>query len=130
MHANKRVTAAAPAIEANPISQLADSFIKLLVVLAATNREAIREEIQSLAAQFVPAPTEATEPQLLDVEQTAKLLGVAPQTVHEYKKKGLLPYHRLGGKVLFYRSEVLAALQAQTRPDGRRHSRRTQQKAA
>lgn len=61
--------------------------------------------------------------ELHDVPAAAKLLGVVPQTIHDYVKRGILRPHRMrpGSKLYFKRGELLAALNPTTSGhDGRR----------
>ena len=83
-------------------------------------RALIRHELTT-HAPAAPAPERE---ELLNVRETAREANVCVQTVHEWKRKGILPWHKLGGRTLFKRSEVLAALKQQTRPDGRRKNAR------
>ncbi|WP_158011113.1 helix-turn-helix domain-containing protein [Hymenobacter lapidarius] len=52
--------------------------------------------------------------------QAAQLLGLCPQTVYEWAKAEKLQAFKVGRAVRFKRGHVLAALQQQTQPDGRR----------
>ena len=52
---------------------------------------------------------------LLTVPEAAELLDVCPQTIHEWKRRGLLTYHKLGRRTYLKRAEVLAALQSERR---------------
>ena len=47
------------------------------------------------------------EETLLNVEQMAQYLGVSKATVHTWKKEGRIPFHRLGRRVYFKKSEIL-----------------------
>ena len=58
-----------------------------------------------------PAPTD----ELLSIREAATLLGVTVQTVHEWKRRGLLKYHKLGSRSYLKRFDVLAALQGHQR---------------
>ena len=99
--------------------QIIDSF---LGQLSETLIAALRHEIgQNIASA---GPTASDGEKLLGVDETAALLGICRQTVHDWKRRGLLEYHRLGGKVYFKQSEVVAALNRQTRPDGKRKGSR------
>lgn len=78
-------------------------------------RAVVRHELQHTP----PAPTGAspTAPadELLSIREAAELLGVTVQTVHEWKRRGLLKYHKLGSRSYLKRAEVLAALTGQQR---------------
>ncbi|MDO7884236.1 helix-turn-helix domain-containing protein [Hymenobacter cheonanensis] len=76
-------------------------------------RSLIRSEVQNAPAS---APTSAAEPdQLLSVREAAQLLDVCSQTIHEWKRRGLLKFHKLSGRTYLKRTDVLAALQGQQR---------------
>jgi excisionase family DNA binding protein len=47
---------------------------------------------------------------LIQAPHVAKLLNVSLSTVHTYKKLGIIPFHRIGRRVYFRESEVLASL--------------------
>lgn len=51
-----------------------------------------------------------TQPEYLTGKQVNELLSIANTTRHKYVREGLLIKHRIGGKVLYKRSEVLDAL--------------------
>ena len=52
---------------------------------------------------------------LLTVQEAAEMLDVCPQTVHEWKRRGLLTYHKMGRRTYLKRAEVLAALKSEKR---------------
>jgi excisionase family DNA binding protein len=73
----------------------------------------IRSEVQNTP---ISVPTPASEQdQLLSVREAAQLLDVCPQTIHEWKRRGLLKFHKLSGRTYLKRTDVLAALQGQQR---------------
>ena len=75
-------------------------------------RAVVRHEIQhAVPAAPVVSPAE----ELLTVREAAALLDVTQQTVHEWKRRGLLKYHKLGSRSYLKRADVLAALQGQQR---------------
>lgn len=78
-------------------------------------RAVVRHELQH--APTIPSGASPTAPpdDLLSIREAAELLGVTVQTVHEWKRRGLLKYHKLGGRSYLKRAEVLAALQGQQR---------------
>lgn len=65
------------------------------------------------------APTAGTPPadELLSIREAAEMLGVTVQTVHEWKRRGLLKYHKLGSRSYLKRADVLAALQGHQRSE-------------
>jgi excisionase family DNA binding protein len=70
-------------------------------------RAIIRHEVGQ--AQAGSPPTPAVEEELLTVRQAATLLNVCIATIHEWKRRGLLAYTRLGGRVYLRKVEVLSA---------------------
>lgn len=62
-------------------------------------REAIRDELRSVL-----------DGELLDVRQAAELLRMTPQAVYKAASRGTIPSTRLGGRLRFRRSELLASL--------------------
>ena len=79
------------------------------------------EDVRALVRfelQQVPAATggnTAPTDELLSIREAATLLGVTVQTVHEWKRRGLLKYHKLGSRSYLKRADVLAALQGHQR---------------
>ena len=62
-----------------------------------------------------PGTPDAPATDLLTVQEAAELLDVCPQTVHEWKRRGLLTYHKMGRRTYLKRAEVLAALKSEKR---------------
>ena len=75
-------------------------------------RAVVRHE---LSQHTTPAPEGAPPDDLLTVLEAARLLDVTVQTVHEWKRRGLLKYHKLGSRSYLKRADVLAALQGHQR---------------
>ena len=46
----------------------------------------------------------------MKADQLAKFLGVNRKTVYEYAMRGLIPHQRLGRRIVFSRSQVVAWL--------------------
>ena len=70
-------------------------------------RALIRHEMQS---QPTPAAVQQQAgDELLTIKEAATLLDVCVATVHEYKRRGILVYQKLGGRAYIKRSDVLAA---------------------
>jgi excisionase family DNA binding protein len=76
-------------------------------------RAVVRHELQTNG----PSPAAATEPsdELLTIRQAATYMGVCVATIHDWKKRGLLTYHKMGGRSYLKKAEMLAALTSQQR---------------
>ena len=79
-------------------------------------RAVIRHELQN-NAPAVPATGTLPADELLSIREAAEMLGVTVQTVHEWKRRGLLKYHKLGSRSYLKRADVLAALQGHQRSE-------------
>ena len=77
-------------------------------------RAIIRHEANQRPAP-APGTPDVSATDLLTVPEAADLLDVCPQTIHEWKRRGLLTYHKLGRRTYLKRAEVLAALQSERR---------------
>ena len=79
-------------------------------------RAMFRHEFNN-AAPAVPAAGTPPADELLSIREAAEMLGVTVQTVHEWKRRGLLKYHKLGSRSYLKRADVLAALQGHQRSE-------------
>jgi excisionase family DNA binding protein len=70
-------------------------------------RPIIRHEL-ALAQPTAPTTTAPTD-ELLTVQQAATLLDVSVATVHEWKRRGVLAYRKIGGRAYLNRADVLSA---------------------
>jgi excisionase family DNA binding protein len=77
-------------------------------------RAVVRHELHHAPAALAGASPNPTD-ELLSIREAAMMLGVTVQTVHEWKRRGLLKYHKLGSRSYLKRADVLAALQGQQR---------------
>jgi excisionase family DNA binding protein len=80
--------------------------------------EDVRAVVRHELSHHAPAATTETNPvidELLSIREAASMLHVTVQTVHEWKRRGLLKYHKLGSRSYLKRADVLAALQGQQR---------------
>ncbi|WP_223653389.1 helix-turn-helix domain-containing protein [Hymenobacter psoromatis] len=78
-------------------------------------RAIVRYELTNAAPAPAAGPPPAPADELLSIREAAELLGVTVQTVHEWKRRGLLKYHKLGSRSYLKRADVLAALQGHQR---------------
>ena len=74
-------------------------------------RALLRHEITLLfTATAAPSTSAAADDELLTIDQAAQLLDVCRQTIHEWKRRGLLPYHKMGKRTYFKKSDLLGSL--------------------
>lgn len=72
----------------------------------------LRAMIRHEMAQSQPAASSAPQPladELLTVPQAAELLNVCVATIHEWKRRGVLTYRKIGSRAYLNRADVLAA---------------------
>ena len=74
----------------------------------------VRYELTNAPAAPAAPPTAPTD-ELLSIREAAELLGVTVQTVHEWKRRGLLRFHKLGSRSYILRRDIVAALQGHQR---------------
>ncbi len=86
-------------------------YDQLLEDVRAVVRHELHHHAPANAGKGNIAPTD----ELLSIVEAAALLGVTKQTVHEWKRRGLLKYHKLGSRSYLKRADVLAALQGHQR---------------
>lgn len=86
------------------------------VIIQGFTREQLLEDVRALIrfelSQAKPLATEgpqAAGDELLTIRQAAELLDLSVATIHEYKRRGILAYQKLGGRAYIKRSAVLAA---------------------
>lgn len=58
--------------------------------------------------------SEATQPEreVLSADETAEFLGVDRKTVYDYANRGIIPHRRIGRRILFSRTRLVAWLGA------------------
>lgn len=71
-------------------------------ITEATIRQLIASEVEQALARQTP--------DVLNAEQVAALLGLDRKTVYEYAGRGQIPHRRLGRRLLFSRSALVAWL--------------------
>ncbi len=53
--------------------------------------------------------------EILMMDDVLRIFRVSKVTIHKWKKKGLLPYYKMGRKLYFKRSEVIGLLSKKKR---------------
>ena len=82
-------------------------------------RWAARQEFELLGAEKAAVEADRND-QAITVSEAAQLLGLRTQTVYEWVKAGKLRALKVEAAVRLKRGHVLAALELQTQPGGRR----------
>lgn len=82
--------------------------------------EDVRAVVRHELNHHVPlaAPTGAISTlgeELLTVREAAQVLDVTVQTVHDWKRRGMLKYHKLGSRTYIKKADVLEALNGHQR---------------
>ena len=86
------------------------AYAQLLEDVAAVVRHELHHHVPA-----APVGNTAPADELLSIREAATLLGVTVQTVHEWKRRGLLKFHKLASRSYIKRADVLAALQGHQR---------------
>ncbi len=75
-------------------------------------KSCLRSELKKL-----PQQTEENKQQeeLLSIEDIQQMFRVSKVTIHEWKKKGILPYYKMNRRVYFKKSEVIDSLKHKKR---------------
>ena len=76
--------------------------------LKALIKDSILEALEKQPTSSQPQQSEPEE--LLRVNQLAEFLNVSKVTIHNWKREGIIPFHRLSNKVYFKKSEVISSL--------------------
>lgn len=76
-------------------------------------RKSLKEEM-SMVQSAVKSPD-----QTLTRREAAKLLDCSLTTLCHYQKEGVIPFYKVGKKVLFKREEILVAIRHQVKNGGR-----------
>jgi excisionase family DNA binding protein len=79
-------------------------------------RELLRATIAELLPVALPTTTNPSADALLTTAEACREFGISKTTLSEWKKKGIVPFVRLGRRIYFERDKVLAAGRARVRP--------------
>lgn len=78
---------------------------KIIVVDVDDLRKVIKETI----TQCIVQKESETYEGFIKIDEVCKLLQVSKPTIHLWKKQGKLPFHKIGKKLFFKKSEVLSS---------------------
>ncbi len=89
-------------------------------VLFSLDVQELKELIRAGVSEVLSKQTNTSEikessEDLLNIQDIQKIFKVSKVTVHKWKKKGLLPFHKMNRKVYFKKSEVIDAMQHKKR---------------
>lgn len=90
-------------------NQVLLSSIELPDLVSEITREVTRAVRAEVAA--MPSTQPAAPEELLSRDQAAQLLGITLPTLREYTHRGMVNGYRIGTRVRYKRSEVIASLQ-------------------
>ncbi|HCY77482.1 MAG TPA: hypothetical protein DHV28_16320 [Ignavibacteriales bacterium] len=76
-------------------------------------QETVKREIKNLITDSLGNQNE--EQVMLNRKQACKLLGCSLTTLYYYQKDGRIPFHQVGRKILFNKSELLNHLKVKSR---------------
>ena len=84
------------------LSETMKSELKALI------QDSLKQELKELLSGKQNKPE--NDSQMLNRKQACKLLGCSLTTLYHYQRKALIPYHKVGRKVLFSRTAILEHL--------------------
>ncbi|MFD3003506.1 helix-turn-helix domain-containing protein [Pontibacter toksunensis] len=95
----------------------------LLIYLSADEFiERVAQRVVQLQRESGPAPSdcylEKKDEDPIDTGEVCRVWNLSRKTVEERRKDGTFPFFRIGRKVYFFRSEVLAAMEKPKRLPG------------
>ena len=70
----------------------------------------IKNCVKSELTNLRPEPPKDDE--FITTNKAIKILGVSKPTLHKWKTGGLIPFHRIGSRIRFKKSEVIEAVQS------------------
>jgi len=74
-------------------------------------KECVREEINPLFKKG----QENYQEELISIDEVTGIFKVSKVTIHKWKRKGLIPFHKVNRKLYFKKSELLKAIEQDTR---------------
>ncbi len=82
------------------------------IFLIPLTEEELKELIKcSFQEVMDESKTNRQSKELLTFKDVISLLGISPSTLNNWKREGKIPFHRIGGRVLFKYAEVVESLE-------------------
>ncbi|MHA1973115.1 MAG: helix-turn-helix domain-containing protein [Candidatus Hodarchaeales archaeon] len=75
-------------------------------------RNCVKEEFEKRPAESI---CKEDHEKLLSTEEVCKIFNVSTVTLYKWKKKGLIPYYKVGRRVYFKNSEIIESLKTKKR---------------
>ncbi|PCH98632.1 MAG: DNA-binding protein [Bacteroidetes bacterium] len=75
-------------------------------------QESVRAELSRIEEN---KPSKLSSGELITIDDVVKLFRISKVTLHDWKKKGILPYYRISRRVYFKLSEINEVLEANRR---------------
>ena len=72
-------------------------------------KRSVAESFDSELKSFLKNSSKEEE-QLLTINEACQIFKVSKVTIHKWKKNKILPFHRIGRKIYFKRSELINSL--------------------
>ncbi|MDZ4785302.1 MAG: helix-turn-helix domain-containing protein [bacterium] len=82
---------------------------EMILLTASELKQILREELSILTQKTNPL-NGSNDDQLLKRTDVAQMFDVTLVTVHAWMNAGTLPFHRMGGRTFFKKSEVIESL--------------------
>lgn len=94
--------------------------VTLVDFLDAFKLDLVAEVSKAIQKEIAPVHiTTRSQDQTLTRREAAKLLDCSLTTLCHYQKEGVIPFYKVGKKVLFKREEILDAIRKQVRKGGK-----------
>lgn len=81
------------------------------VLLSSYTLDELKSLISECLSNQLDKPKQETEQvDLIKIDEVCAMLKVSKVTIWDWKRKGIIPFHRLANKVFFKRNEIIEAL--------------------
>lgn len=87
---------------------------EIIVTTHSALRSLLQEEMRSLLKELLPTHSGQTE-EVLDIDKACDFLGIAKSTIYRLTSNHAIPFHRPGGKKIYFRRSELVEWLASNR---------------